>query len=452
MSRKTNKAVILSELGDGLVLRRSTRADAEALASFNASLHSDDGPDKPDEKLGAWTHDLLTLPHPSFDAGDFTIVEDTRSGAIVSSLNIIPQVWTYAGVQFKVGRPELVGTLPEYRNRGLVRLQFETIHAWSAARGEVLQAITGIPYYYRQFGYEMALDLGGGRLGYLPHIPKLKDDEQEPYIIRPARLNDLPFISELYDLGCRRSLVSCIWGEAEWRYELQGKSQKNINRAELRVIETAGGEAVGFIAHPYSNWAKGVTLPAYLYELKPGVSWAQVTPSVLRYLKSTGEEYAGQLGKEPFGAFGFWLGAEHPVYGVLKDRLPRVREPYAWYLRLPDLPGFVQHIQPVLQARLDASAYAGHTGELKLTFYRQGLKLVLEGGTIAAVEPWSPVPLGHSGNAGFPGLTFLQLLFGYRSFEQLEVAFADCWSENDDASGLLETLFPRQASCVWPVS
>ena len=32
MSRKTNKGVILSDLGDGLVLRRSTRADAEALA------------------------------------------------------------------------------------------------------------------------------------------------------------------------------------------------------------------------------------------------------------------------------------------------------------------------------------------------------------------------------------------------------------------------------------
>ncbi len=447
-----NNAVILSDLGDGLVLRRSTPADADALADFNASLHSDDGPDQPDERLGAWTRDLLSLPHPSFDAGDFTIVEDTGSGAIVSSLNIISQVWSYAGVEFKVGRPELVGTLPEYRNRGLVRAQFGTIHDWSAARGEMLQAITGIPYYYRQFGYEMALDLGGGRLGYLPQVPKLKEDEQEPYRIRPARLDDIPLISELYDLGCRRSLVSCVWGEAEWRYELQGKSQQNINRAELRIIETQAGEAVGIIAHPYFSWAKGVTLAVYLYELKPGVSWAQVTPSMVRYLKSTGEEYARQLGKEPFGVFGFWLGSEHPVYKVFKDRLPRVRLPYAWYLRLPDIPRFLQHIQPVLQRRLESSPYAGHSGELKLTFYRQGLKLAFEGGTIAAIEPWSPTPLGHSGDAGFPGLSFLQLLFGYRSFEQLDAAFADCWSESDDAAGLLEALFPRQASDVWPVS
>ena len=41
----------------------------------------------------------------------------------------------------------------------LSRIQFEEVHKWSAERGETVQAITGIPFYYRQFGYEMALDL-----------------------------------------------------------------------------------------------------------------------------------------------------------------------------------------------------------------------------------------------------------------------------------------------------
>jgi hypothetical protein len=37
-------------------------------------------------------------------------------------MNLISQIWAYEGIPFGVGRPELVGTLPEYRNRGLVRL------------------------------------------------------------------------------------------------------------------------------------------------------------------------------------------------------------------------------------------------------------------------------------------------------------------------------------------
>ncbi len=63
----------------------------------------------------------------------------------------------------KVGRIELVGTDPAYRRQGLIRQQMDAIHKRSAAKGEMIQAITGIPWYYRQFGYEMALNLGGSR-------------------------------------------------------------------------------------------------------------------------------------------------------------------------------------------------------------------------------------------------------------------------------------------------
>ena len=37
------------------------------------------------------------------------------------------QTWTYGGVPFEVGRPELVATHPDYRRRGLVRAQFEAV-------------------------------------------------------------------------------------------------------------------------------------------------------------------------------------------------------------------------------------------------------------------------------------------------------------------------------------
>ena len=134
-------------------------------------------------------------------------MEDIASGKIVSSLNLISQTWSYAGIPFGVGRPELVGMLPEYRNRGLVRLQFEVVHGWSAQRGELVQAITGIPYYYRQFGYEMGLDLDIGRFGYKPHVPRLKDGETESYRIRPAVEADLGFISSLYKSACCRYRV-----------------------------------------------------------------------------------------------------------------------------------------------------------------------------------------------------------------------------------------------------
>ncbi len=376
----TRAHTILRDLGDGLILRRSTPDDAEALGAFNASIHSDDGPDQPFEPVAIWTRDLLNGNHPTFGTDDFTIVEDTRTGKIVSTLNLISQTWTYAGIPFKVGRPELVGTHPDYRYKGLVRAQFEVAHQWSAERGEIAQAITGIPWFYRQFGYEMTMTLGGGRLGYVPHIPKLKDGETEPYRIRAATESDLPFMMDVYDQAVKRYLVACARDETLWHYEVFGKSERNVNGRAFCIVESTDGEPVGWFAH--QRWLWGPTFPITLYELKPGVSWAAVTPSVLRYAQATGEAYAARDKKEPFGAFGFWLGSDHPVYHAMADRLPRDRKPYAWYLRVPDLPGFIRLIAPVLEERLAQSIMAGHSGEMKISFYRTGMRLVFEKGRL----------------------------------------------------------------------
>lgn len=68
-----------------------------------------------------------------------------------------------------------------------MRAQFEVLHEWSKERGELTQVITGIPFYYRQFGYAMALNLSGGRFGYEMQVPELKEDEKEPILCAQPR-------------------------------------------------------------------------------------------------------------------------------------------------------------------------------------------------------------------------------------------------------------------------
>jgi GNAT superfamily N-acetyltransferase len=438
------------DLGDGLVLRRSRRADAAELADFNARIHSDFGFDQPDEKMAAWTRDLLERPHPTFDPGDFTLVEDTRSGRIVSAANLISQTWTFGGVPFGVGRPELVGTLPEYRRRGLIRAQMALLHQWSAERGQLVQAITGIPNFYRQFEYEMALPLQGGRSGFEPQIPLLKQGAAEPFQLRPANLDDIPFLAEVYDrAAAARHLISCTRDAAQWRYELEGQSPDNLNRCAVRVIESAGGQAVGYLAHLPWLGADG-WLAATAFELKPGVSWLAVCPSVLRYLWAAGLDYAARAGSQ-LRHISLVLGGQHPAYEACGDRLPLGWPPYAWYIRVPDLPSFLRRVAPVLEARLACSIAAGHTGELKLNFYRDGLRLRFEAGRLAEVERWQPSAI-QDGSAAFPNRSFLQLLFGYRTLAELQAAYPDCMVREDEARVLLNGLFPKQASNIWPIS
>ena len=435
---------IIKDLGAGLTLRRSTPEDAVALADFNGRIHSEDGSDKPDERIAAWTRDLLTRPHPTFSPDDFTIVEESASGRIVSSLNLIPQTWTYEGIPFGVGRSELVGTLPEFRKRGLIRIQYEEVHKWCAERGLMVQAITGIPYFYRKFGYEMALDLEGEHFGYEAHVPKLKEGETEPYRLRPATLADITFIAEVYEQTQKRYPVVCQRTPEIWRYELDGCSEQHVHRFEHRIIEDNNGEPVGYLMFPNYLIMDGAF--AFAYELKPGVSWLAVTPGVVRYLWQTGQEMAAR-DERTTNKFGFILGAQHPVYSALGTKLPSNNRAYAWYLRVPDLPDFIRHIAPALEKRLAESIAVGHTGKIRINRYSHILVLNFERGKLTGVEEEAR-NADDFADLGLPELTILQMIFGRCSFVELHFIFPDVYYENEKATILMDILFPKKHSNV----
>ena len=445
MSTQTKKIIL--DLGNGLILRHGSQEDGEPLALFFGEQLGDDGLASRDgQGLAAMTRDLFSSrPHVSLTPNDFTIVEESSSGRIVSAMCLIQQTWTYEGIEFGFGRPEYVATHPDFRRRGLVRAQFDIAHQWSAERGLMVQGVTGIPYFYRQFGYEFALNLGGRHWGSVP--PKLKEGESGKFAARPAEENDIQFLMSVYEHGCKRSLISAKWTHAHWHNNLYEMSRDNIQRLEFRVIERAETrEPVGYLAHPPYLVMGGAY--AFHFELKPDVSWLDVSPFVARYLWNIGQEYA-KAERKPCETFGFYLGVSHPAYDALGNILPAIRDPYSWYLRVPDLIGFLNLIKPALEKRLAASVACGHSGEYLIGMYPKGIKLTLEQGRIS-FEPWTPNHADH-GNAGFPALTFLQILFGYRSFEELKHAFPDCWWDNDETRTILNVLFPKKHSNVYGI-
>ena len=92
-----------------------------------------------------------------------------------------------------------------------------------------------------------------------------------------------------------------------------------------------------------------------------------------------------------------------------------------------------------------------HSGELRLNFYRGGVRLPSADGRLSAVEGWPEADHFEAG-ASFPPLTFLHLLFGHRSLAELEHLFADCRANTEEAQVLLDALFPPQLSLVRPVA
>lgn len=389
--------------------------------------------------------------HPTCDASDFTVVEDTRTGSIVSSTCLIGQRFSYEGIEFDAGLPELVGTHPDYRRRGLVKEQFEVLHRWSEERGHLMQAIAGIPYYYRRFGYEMAVGMGEGRRVYVQDVPGKRESKSSPgsYTLRPATAPDAGFLSDLHRRGRERYLLTASRDEVSWRYEVAGRDPESDESMQVSIVEDEAGKPAGYVCH-MRDLRKG-TLQVASYELANDVSWLEVNPFVLKELVEIGHERVSK--EEMLASLTFVLGEHHPIYEVISEpplyRLDR-HDHYSFYVRVPDLPGFLRRVAPVLEKRLAASVAAGHTGKLDVSFYGGGLRFELERGRLSKVNDWSPT-VEEEGDAAFPDLTFLQLLFGYRSLEELERAFADCRPGSGDARVLLNTLFPGRPSDLWPV-
>ncbi len=452
------------ELEGGLTLRWAEPADAEKVAEFNGLIHSSTA--QPDEPIEIWTRDLFRGDHPTTGPGDFTVVTD-QEGKIISTMNLISQTWAYEGIPFGMGRPELVGTLLDYRQQGLVRKQFEAIHARSASRGELMTAITGIPFYYRQFGYEMALDLGAGRRFYWANVSPLPKDQPERFKIRLAVREDSGLISQLYAIHCSTNLISRVRSEAEWLYELEGPTKKSAYQHNFYIIEEIQKDSRSETPVPGGNSPQtpvetGPGIPTGYFEMGffpksivlrelavlSGVSLRDVAEFVTRALKNLAdEESQAQKREKPHEFISFALGKDHPVYTALGSQLEKPFPGYAWYTRIPNLPQFIRHISLALEKRLENSVVAGHSGTLRLNFYNSRMAITFSKGHLTEVGNFQPTHYGE-GDASFPGLSFLQLLLGFRNLEELNTAFPDCFCRSVRASVLLTALFPKKPSSV----
>jgi hypothetical protein len=330
-------------------------------------------------------------------------------------------------------------------------------HARSAARGELVQAITGIDFYYRQFGYEYALDLGGRRLILAANVPPAKEGETAAFALRPATVDDVPHLVALYNQQRKDSLVWNELNAADWRYyttvwetpvvRSQDPLHVGLSRRMYMVVD-GGGQVCGYAA--LATKRRGRVLTVINLELYPHVNWQAAIHDLLRAFCAAGRETPGQPGEaQPFGELSLSLGRTHAAYDVLDETLlARSAGLYAWYVRVADVPGFVRHVAPVLEQRLAGSILAGYSGELRCDFYKGGLRLLWEKGKLLAAEPWTSTEWGDDAELGCPPLVFLQLLFGYHSIAELEEFYPDVETKNRAAALLADILFPKRQSVV----
>ena len=234
-------------LPDGLVLRTSRPADLDQIGALLAARGEDE--DAVDHRL------VVQDPDLGWEACA-VVVDGDR---VVSTATLLDESVRVGDVVLPAGQIELVATDPAYEGRGLVRALMAWAHARSAERGHLLQVIIGIPYFYRRFGYEYAIEIPPARRLSGPVVPGTVGGEAEHgldrnEVLRPAEPRDLPTLAALQQAAQSRYDVALPHPAARWRWLLEHSASRTVvlerDRAVVASARLWEGDGELLLAEP----------------------------------------------------------------------------------------------------------------------------------------------------------------------------------------------------------
>lgn len=401
----------------GYRLRWATADDTEALAELADLAHGADEPDGRAPWVAQWVRDLMAPSHPARPGEHLAVVEHLATGRPVAMACVIPQEWTVGAQPVQVGRLEAFGTHPDHRRRGLVRSIMGALHGRCDELGCHLVVISGLSWFYRQFGYDYALEHEGGLC-----VPPTGEVPETAVRLRPMTEADLPAAARRYDSAAAGSFVWCPRTDPLWRHALHGHCDPSHEAERWWVVECEG-EVAGHVAHLPRTEAGVVTVTEFV------VGDDVTGPAAVAALASVHDGLAGAYLR---------LGREHARYGDWPTSTTLPVRPYAWFVRVPD---WARLFEATRQAFCLPDRRTVSVGE-----YVWGLQLAAgpEG-----IEDLACCP-GDTTDVSFPPGTLAKLVLGYRSLDQLLDAYPD--AEAGSAGQLLTQLFPLRRSFVRPVS
>ncbi|KAG9327241.1 hypothetical protein KVV02_002694 [Mortierella alpina] len=432
------------DIGDGLLMRWSTQADTENIAGCLAEVFKwvgdhpkEDEIPPPNEKIRAAIRRLLRGNCPVMTVYDYAVVENTLAkddeNPIVACMCLQTTPGYYGKVQLQYGTPECVGSHPDYRNRGLIRRLFlEMVHPASEARGDVIQIIPGIPYFYRQFGYEYAISIAKHQI--FEHlasaIPDLPKGKTEPYLLREPVLDDIPYLVQMStpEQLQNHADLGAYYNKDYWRYTIHdgpqtAQSNYDLSRETRIIVDAKTGQDCGLVMthvasllclniltlqDPHRHQYRDALFPVLrqmlaiyhqptffdlkekeLKDAKPFkdpqhadddtvavVAEAQETEDVNHNLTTANTDTVVAPSSSPsrrdrLHSCRIMLSPTHPVTQLLQPKLIPSKKRYRLYTRIPSYANFLLKIAPTLEDRLATSCLAGISVTWHFDFFRK---------------------------------------------------------------------------------
>ena len=412
----TEEPVYEKALTNGMKLRTvSSLEELEQVAKISAVIH--------EPSVDVMTRKIFSA-HPNVTGRDLVYIE-SEQGEVIATICLIPWNLRYGGVDLPAAELGIVGTLENWRGKGLNRILMDYFWQRFEERGALLSIIQGIPYFYRQYGYEYAmLPLEGGWRIQPDQIPA---PLVLGYTARPALQADIPLLVGWYDQQAAALDLSAQRGAEIWRYLLARTPETEAMQHDTFILQDPTGTPVGYFRVPDFHFDQNLLTvdEAVIPDFFAGLA-------VLDVLKGLARERAKE-------GLRLHLPPNSPLEQIARSFGAVDMGRYSWQVRIPNRAAFVQKLSPLFEQRLAGSLFSGLSGTYSLNLYNEVIGMTFEEGRLQSVNPVSE---DERTILNVPPTQFVPLALGARSIDEIHASFPDAFAHGPWKL-LVDTLFPR---------
>jgi len=409
-----------SEINDqfSIHIAEDTEEELKAIINLNMVVHQE-------EILEAFIR-RISLKHPRKNEILWFYIKDNKKNKLVSSICLTPLDWQIEDIALPICEMEFVGTLEEYRGKRFIKTLNDLYENVMEQNGYILSVIRGIPYYYRNLGYEYTSSLDDRIMISVSKIPQI---DYKQITIRKADLRDLSFIESKYKEFHQNFYIYN-------RFDLECFKFKYFNEEfDSETRSTYVFEEAGELKNYFSI---GKSYDNQNYEIIcPDLTKRQMN-MLLRFIINL-----GNYSKEDIMILS--ISEASLLFSYIKSLGGLPFSSYGWQVKIPNLKRFFQIIKKLIEERLEKTEFKGLKRTVAISNYQETFKLIFNNGKIEAIEVKKEYPSAQNTDLRIPGALLFKLLLGDRTIKEINYIIKDALVSNSSKS-LIETMFPKKLS------
>jgi len=349
---------------------------------------------------------------------------DIDTNEIVGTLSLLYIPLRYGHVKLKAAEYGVAATSKKYRGLGINKKLTEMFFAECIKKNYNLVMLEGIPYFYRRYGFNYAVPMGGYKLRVKGQ--NFGVNKENKISLELAESKDVDIISDDFNISSKCADLCNVKERGIINAQISSYRSETM-RKEYYLIKVGGTKVVGYLALDISE--NNLVISDISNNLSFGIYRGVLSTLFDNILINKKNKDSFSINVPDRSKFVSYL----KTIGVVENKS------YSWQFKILDEFQFLKCIKPVLEERVQDSIYAAEEIEFNYNNYHQIINFKIKNGKInIAKGKWE----NANGDFKLNSQGAIKLFLGQYKLEEIQTFLPDCQVSNQYRE-LVEIIFPK---------